>query len=229
VLKLEVLEMFLKSNNEVITFLIGVVSILVSFLSAYYGRKAYRVAKEIFEKGLRIDRKKVLQQISLEFVTGFFIPLANFRRVMKPVLEKSYDKEKVLYIRGLIKDNAFSVRFPYFDVHKGEVWDSLIICEDMDQATAFNSIMDFAEKARNFDRAVTDLSESLNDYLYANGVEENQRRANSCMKDFFDICQSVNRDMFNQGMRMMEELAQYEYKLPKELEISDMKRKLFRN
>lgn len=50
------LETFLKNNNEVISVLIGILSIVVSLCGVYFGRKAYHVAKEIFEKGLRIDQ-----------------------------------------------------------------------------------------------------------------------------------------------------------------------------
>mgnify|MGYP001062493465 CR=1 FL=1 len=73
------LETFLKSNNEVISVLIGILSIVVSLCGVYFGRKAYHVAKEIFEKGLRIDQQKVLQQISLEFVTGFLFHFQSLR------------------------------------------------------------------------------------------------------------------------------------------------------
>lgn len=73
------LETFLKNNNEVISVLIGILSIVVSLCGVYFGRKAYHVAKEIFEKGLRIDQQKVLQQISLDFVTGFLFRFPNLR------------------------------------------------------------------------------------------------------------------------------------------------------
>ena len=121
------------------------------------------------------------------------------------------------------------MQFPYFDVHKGDVWDALIICKDMEQSEAFNTIMDFVEKARNFDRAITDLYGRLNDYLNPNDAAESQRRAAFTLKDFFDTCPSVNQDMFNKGLKMIDDLSQYENKLPKELKIPEMKRKLFRD
>lgn len=223
------LEIFLKNNNEVISVLIGILSIVVSLCGVYFGRKAYHVAKEIFEKGLRIDQQKVLQQISLDFVTGFFIPLSKFKIATKSILDNSCDTQSVLHVRGLIIDNTFSVQFPYFDVHKGDVWDALIICKDMEQSEAFNTIMDFVEKARNFDRAITDLYGRLNEYLNPKDVAESQRRAAFTLKDFFDTCPSVNQDMFNKGLKMIEDLSQYENKLPKELKIPEMKRKLFRD
>ena len=223
------IEVFLKSNSEIINVLIGILSVVVSLFGVYFGRKAYYVAKEIFEKGLRIDQQKVLQQISIEFVTGFFIPLSKFKTATKSILDKPCDTQNVLYVRSLIKDNTFSVQFPYFDVHKGDVWDSLAICKDMEQSEAFNTIADFVEKARIFDRAITDLDERLNDYLNPKNIVESQRRAASTLKDFFDMCQSVNQEMFNRGMKMIDALAQYEHKLPKDLEIPEMKRKLFRD
>ena len=187
------LETFLKNNNEVISVLIGILSIVVSLCGVYFGRKAYHVAKEIFEKGLRIDQQKVLQQISLDFVTGFFIPLSKFKIATKSILVNSCDTQSVLHVRDLIIDNTFSVQFPYFDVHKGDVWDALIICKDMEQSEAFNTIMDFVEKARSFDRAITDLYGRLNDYLNPNDAAESQRRAAFTLKDFFDTCPSVNQ------------------------------------
>lgn len=223
------LEIFLINNKEVVSIVIGVLSIVVSTCGVYFGRKAYYVAKEIFEKGLRIDQQKVLQQISLDFVTGFFIPLSKFKTATKSIVDNSCDTQSVLHVRGLIKDNTFSVQFPYFDVHKGDVWDALIICEDMEQSEAFNTIMDFVEKARSFDRAITDLYGRLNEYLNPKEEAESQKRAASTLKDFFDTCQSVNQETFNKGMKMIEELYEYENKLPKELNISEMKRKLYRD
>lgn len=90
-----------------------------------------RWIRNIFENGLRIDQQKVLQQISLEFVTGFFIPLSKFKTATKSIFDNPCNMQSVLHVRELIKDNTFSVQFPYFDVHKGDVWDSLIICKDM--------------------------------------------------------------------------------------------------
>ena len=106
------IEVFLKSNSEIINVLIGILSVVVSLFGVYFGRKAYYVAKEIFEKGLRIDQQKVLQQISIEFVTGFFIPLSKFKTATKSILDKPCDTQNVLYVRSLIKDNTFSVQFP---------------------------------------------------------------------------------------------------------------------
>lgn len=225
---MDAIGMFLESNNEVFGVFNGVLGIAVSLWGVYFGRKAYRVAKEIFEKGLQIDKEKILRQISIEFVTGFFIPFSKFKAATKSVLENPCDTQSVLHVRDLIKDNTFSVQFPYLDVHKGEVWDSLDICKDMEQAEAFNMIMEFVEKARSFDRAITDLHDRLNDYLNVKESEESQKRAASTLKDFFDICQIVNQDIFNRGMKMIEELSEYENKLPKELDIPEMKRKLFR-
>lgn len=221
--------LFLESNDEVISILIGVISLIVSLWGVYFGRKAYYVAKEIFEKGLRIDQQKVLQQISIEFVTGVFIPLSKFKTATKSLQDKPGDTLNVLYVRNLIKDNTFSVQFPFFDIHKGDVWDSLIICKDMEQSEAFNTIMDFIEEARKLNGAITDLNKRLDDYLNPKEAAESLQKAVSTMKDFFDMCPSVNQDMFNKGMKMIDDLSQYENKLPKELEIPEMKRKLFRD
>lgn len=220
---------FLKSNNEILNILIGVVSIGVSVCGVYFGRKAYYVAKEIFDKGLSLDKKKVLQQVSLEFVTDFFIPLSRFKTATRSLLDSPCDTQNVLHVRDLIKDNTFFVQFSYFDVHKGDIWDSLENCKDMSQSEAFNMIMDFVEKARSFDRINADLYERLDKYLDSDNLAGKQERAVSTLKDFFETCQSVNQDMFNKGMKMIDELMQYEYKLPKELNISEMKRQLFRD
>ncbi len=182
----------------------------------------------IYKPGISLTKQDFhLQRGSLGLQRGFsgyYLPIAT-----KSILDNSCDTQSVLHVRGLIIDNTFSVQFPYFDVHKGDVWDALIICKDMEQSEAFNTIMDFVEKARNFDRAITDLYGRLNDYLNPNDAAESQRRAAFTLKDFFDTCPSVNQDMFNKGLKMIDDLSQYENKLPKELKIPEMKRKLFRD
>lgn len=222
------LEIFLVNHNVVLSILIDILGIIISLFGVYFGRKAYRVAKEIYEKGINLNKEKVLRQISLEFVTGFFIPLSKFKTATRSILVNACDDQRVLHVRDLIKDNQFFVLFPYFDAHKGDVWDSLSICEDMEQAKAFNTMMDFVDKARSFDRAISDLYDRLNTYLNPDKKGEDKSRAISTLKDFFDMDQSVNQETLNKGMRMIDELLQYEDKLPKELSISQMKQKLFR-
>jgi hypothetical protein len=223
------LVMFIKNNYDVIGIVIGLVGVVVAVFGVIYGRKGYRVAKEIFDKGLRIDKKKVLQQVSLEFVTGFFIPFSKFKTAAKPIQEKTSDAQNVLHVRNMIEEHTFSVQFPYYDVHKGDVWDSLEICKEMEQADAFNAIADFVEEARKFDRAITDLYERLNDYLSPDNALESQRRAGATLQDFFYTSQSVNQEVFDKGMDMMDKLSEYENRLPKELEISEKKRQLYRD
>ena len=70
---------FIKNNNDMFNLLIGVLGLVVSFLGVYYGKKAYIAANKIFQKGIQIGRKEILEQISLEFTTEFFIPFSLFK------------------------------------------------------------------------------------------------------------------------------------------------------
>ena len=63
--------------NEIGKFIIEyneIIGTVLSVISAVFGILSFAVAKQIFKKGINIDKNKVLRQVSLEFVTGFFIP-----------------------------------------------------------------------------------------------------------------------------------------------------------
>lgn len=227
------IEMLFKTYNEELNILIGVFSIVLSLCSVIFGiksyniaKKSYSVAKDIFEKGIQLDKQKVLQQVSLEFVTNFFIPLKKLETMIELIMNNSCNEKETTYVKGLIRDAGFPVNFPYFDSHKGEVWNSLSICKDMDQAEAFNVIMDFLEKAKAFGEILKNLNDLLKKYLNPKEDDERKQRALSTLEDFFAINPSVNQEQFSQGMSMIKELLGYEKKLPKELKISQMKQSL---
>ena len=223
------IDVFIKNNNDMLSILISILSLIVAIVGVYFGRKAYYVAKEIFNKGIQIDKEKVLRQTSLEFVTVFFVPFSKLRAAIKPIQSKTSVEQSVLHMSELLNENRFSVNFSYFDVHKGDVWDSLDQCKGMSQSEAFNMIMEFVENAVEFDRAVDSMRNRLNKYIYCDDLNERNKRATSTMKDFFDIPRSGNKDMYDKGMKMIDELSKYESMLPDELNISKMKKELYRD
>ena len=87
---------FIKNNNDMFNLLIGVLGLVVSFLGVYYGKKAYIAANKIFQKGIQIGRKEILEQISLEFTTEFFIPISLFKGGTKNLwIGRSMDQMRV--------------------------------------------------------------------------------------------------------------------------------------
>lgn len=232
------LEVFIKDNNEVLSILISILSLIVALGGALFGGKTYYVTKEIFNKGIQLDKDKVLRQTGLEFVTVFFIPFSKLKTAIKPIQSKTSAEQKALHVSELLNENKFFVSFSYFDAHKGDVWDSLEHCKGVSQSEAFNMIMEFVEKAVEFNKEIEFMCKNLNGYLECKDLNEDpgcenqnerNKRATSTMEEFFDIYVGGNRDMYDRGMKMIEELSKYESMLPDVLNISEMKRELYRD
>ena len=219
------LKTFIENNDCLISALVGIVGLILSAFSVYFGRKAYFVAQKIFDDGLQIKKQEVLSHVSVEFITEFINPFENFLISTKSLWENSYDIQNVLTVRDTLKNNAFSVAFPYFDVHKGDIWDSLAVCGEVEQGKAFNDILRFVDKAKRFGDAVNNLYKKLDECL----VEIQELSANTTLNDLFQTCKQLNKDMFERGREMIKEMDVYVARLPKELKILEMQRKLYRN
>lgn len=228
--------------NEIGKFIIEyneIIGTVLSVISAVFGILSFAVAKQIFKKGINIDKNKVLRQVSLEFVTGFFIPFSKFKLATKFIRNPSkYNEHRILYVRDVIQNNKFSVQFPYFDAHEGDLWDALDVDKGEKNLDEFNIIIGFVEDARRFDRAITDLYNQLDDYLNPPKQEKMdlseyekiiERRTSSSLGDFLNTQGVVNMDMFKSGFEMVDKISEYENKLPKKLKISEMKQKLYRD
>lgn len=216
------IETFIIDHNIIINFVLSVIGVIFSILS-------YVVAKKIFDKGVQIDKKKVLRQISLEFVIGFFIPFSKFKSAICPILGSStYGEKSVFYVINIINEYKFSVQFPYFDTHIGNLWDALDADKKGENIQAFNTILNFVKDVRRFDRAITDLYDRLDAYLMDSSESKESsgdlknRNFSTTLEDFFNTQGIVTLDMFNKGMEMITKLSEYEKTLPKELNISEM-------
>lgn len=221
-------ETFFGNYNATLSIVIEIIGLVIAIVGVVYGRKAYLVAKEIFERGPQIDKKKVLEQLSLEFVIDFFIPLSKFKTATQDIWEGRYDQVSAIHVRDAIKGSTFSVQFPYFDEHKGEIWDSLTTNKTDDPSEEFKKIMEFVEQARNFDRIMNDLYVRLNEYIDPEKNRKRRRETNPMLKDFIETSMSVNQEIFSTGETMIGKLCEYEDSLPQVLNIANMKKNLFR-
>lgn len=226
---------FIKNNNDMFNLLIGVLGLVVSFLGVYYGKKAYIAANKIFQKGIQIGRKEILEQISLEFTTEFFIPFSLFKGGTKNLwIGRSMDQMRVRDIRNAIKKYKFHIRFSYYDSHKGDLWNALNQDESVKQGDAYRKISEFTEKARGFERMINDLQEMLEDYLECKNYkgpkkkiyQEQKIRYESKMTDFLSGCDDKTKRRVENREKLLEELNFYENQLSRFLSISDIKKKL---
>lgn len=214
---------FVVKNKDTI---LSVFSIIVAIWGVRYGKKAYFVAKQIFNEGIQLDKNKVLQCLSLEFVTDFFIPFAEFKTRTKDIRQLNADYSAILVT--VVKDNLkFEMNpasFLYFYNNKGDVWNAVDNLKGMSQTEAFNGIMDFIDDAKLFKKYVEELRELMNGYLADKDHPENK---NKTFQQFLD--EKNNNRKFKDGLQLVDRLTAHEKNLPKELRISEMTQKLHRN
>lgn len=219
------LRAFIENNDCLISALVGILGLVLSAFGVYFGRKAYLVAQKIFDDGLYIKKQEVLSHVSVEFITEFIHPFEDFKISTKSLWENAYNTQNVFAVRDILKNNAFSVTFPYFDVHKGDIWDSLEVCGEAEQGKAFNDVIKFVDKAKRFGDAVNNLYKKLDECLELN----QELYANTTLNDLFQANKNVNREMFERGREMIREMDEHVAKLPGNLKILETKRKLYRN
>lgn len=233
--KMGILEI-LKQNNSEINTIVGVIGVVISALGAFFGYKAYDTALDIFEKGIQINEQKILNQVSLELVMDFCIPFSKFSEATEMIWDGinvstgKIEQMEISYIRTSLNNRAFSINFPYIDLHKGEIWDALGKCEGMNmtQAEAFKLLMDFTDKARKFDRFLTDISERINYYMNPNDPKLAKERASAKVEKFFEEYKGYNKSVFSEVDRMIKDIKQDEIKLSKVFRINEIKKELYR-
>ena len=212
-------------NETVFSICVSILSILISILGVWYGREGFKVTKKIFKEGIKKDREKVLSQLSLEFVTGFIVPFSKFKIANDIIWEQSYKEQNLQTVCNWLKASTFSATFSYWDLHKGDIWDAFADYKEEEQAQAFNSIMEFVKIAGDFEKRVNNLQGMLNDYL----KDSNSSGTFMTLEKFFLTHSDVYMDMFSKGKQMIKEVDECIEKLPKELKILEMKRKLCRD
>ncbi|MDO4340839.1 MAG: hypothetical protein Q4C91_22620 [Eubacteriales bacterium] len=207
---------FIETNSIMISIVISLIGSLAAIFGAYYGRKAYRVAQDIFYKGIQMDTDKVLTQVGLEFTIVFIIPFQNFRNVTNGIWDDPhFDKQTVLYVKGVLEKSMFEPHFSYYEQHRGEIWDAVANCTE-GQVHSFNSLRNFVEKAKTFDRGMNDLKESLDKYLGADGIPQN-----ATMNDFFNAKTNINKGIFDRGLKLVNEIELCIKTLPAELNVEE--------
>lgn len=224
----------LKQNSAEISTAVGCIGLFISALGVWYGRKAYITALNIFHKGIQIDKQKILEQVSLELVINFCVPFSKFCNATENIWDGMsvstgrIDKMEISYIRTSLSNKAFSINFPYIDLHKGEIWDALENCDEMTQAEAFNMLMEFIEKAKKFDRFILDIYGRIDGYMNPKDPVLAKNRASAKVEDFFADFKEYDKSVFQEMDRSIRDIRQSENKLPKLLEIDVMKTKLYR-
>lgn len=209
---------FINENSGWINFWIGILGLILSIISICVGVKAYKVAKEIYEKGVNFDKDKMLTQTRMEFILGFINPFTDFQKKTQLIYEETFYDETVFRVNKLLKKCIFSVEFPYFDVHKGDIFISLEKCED-GQLKAFKKILVFIDKAKCFKKGMDAFVDELNNCLREH--EGNPDFDKITIKQFFNEKPYVREDIFKRGVKMQEKMDDCIQNLPKELKIEE--------
>lgn len=207
------------NNANWISTVTGVISVILSGFAVYYGRKAYIVAQEIFEKGISLNKEKVVDQLGLEFVVDIFIPLSKLIKNIDGCLERYEGNPPVSEIYTILKNNRLPNTFIYYDSHKSEIWYSLTICKN--QEKAFGKIRSFVYEALRFQNTLDDSISGLKRNL--NGSNKHIK-----LKDLYQRSSNTKKRI-NYLRETANKITDFESRLPKELGIAEKKRKIYRD
>lgn len=212
----ETMTNFIETNSILISIVISFIGSLAAIFGAYYGRKAYRVAQDIFYKGIQMDTDKVLTQVGLELTIALINPFQNFQNITHVIWDDPhFDEKTVLCVKEVLEKNMFEPRFLYYEQHRGEIWDAVSSCAK-GQVNSFNALRNLIEKAKTFDRGMNDLKESLNKYLGADGIPQD-----ATMNDFFNAKTNINKGIYDRGLELVKEIEKCIDALPKELNVAE--------
>lgn len=221
--------------------IVTIIGVLVTLCGVYYGKRAYEVATDIFNKGIQLDKEKVLKETGLDFVLGFIIPFSQFRKAVSPIWDsKSSEKTNpkpttiddkadstngvlhlsVRYVCEMLKSNEFHANTPYYKQSKGDVWNALEGNDDT-QAAAFAAITKFEEEVEAFTKSVRFMIGYLEGYI----KEEEGIHANDNVEQLF-ANRSDSKDKFEKAEILFEEVESCIQGLPKELNIEAIKERL---
>lgn len=223
------------------SLLVGVISVIVASVSVYYSKKAYEVATDIFNKGIQLDKEKILKDVGLNFVTGFIKPFYQFRKstnLIWPKIDLSKEgKSKpttvgdeeddgsmlqlgVNYVCQLLKSKEFDVNISHYEQNKGDVWNALE-GEGKNQGEAFAAITKFEEETEVFSNSMSYMIGYLEKYLN----EKDGLHSKDSISQLFDNCPG-SRELFGKAGKMLDEVEKSIQGLPDELKVNEVMEKL---
>lgn len=212
----------LVSNNaNVISTLIGVISIILSSYAVYYGRKAYLVAQEIFDEGIKMTKEKVLDQLGLELVVYLFIPLTKLQKGIITNIRNGIEDAYVNDLYLTFKNNKLPEKFSFYESHISDIWNALSVCDNQEEAFGnIRHLVEDADKCHNdVNLAVKILSKNdsrykkLKDFNPGPGNQNHTRNSEKIK----DILNDINN------------ILKYETILPEKLGIADKKGRMYKD
>lgn len=205
--------------------IISLCSVLASMAGAFFGYKAYRTAKDIFKKGIQIDKDRVLQQLGLEFFVNFIKGFDQFLLDVNFMQKRDfYFDNKVGELAQVLNKNNFTVDFSYFEKHKGEIWVALsetLNEENKKQAEEFESICRFIELSRKLSNGMNYTRNDLQKYIDSNHINS----ANVTLAEYYDSLKSSERKKFDEGIKLIEIVKNSIQYLPSSLKIEEIRKK----
>lgn len=248
---MEIMQFLCKHINTIISFfalIVAVIGVWYGKKGAKFGEKGYQTAEKIFKEGVQLDCDKVFAQLGLELTMNIIIPFMEFEKVADIYL---YNKkglileQRVSTVYDMINCIFFKVSCPYWDMHKGDVWDAFEKVQedkrkeeqngrqgDSNEASdSFQKIRDFIEKAKEFEKGIGSVSNALENYMNEktskNCLRKNYNETkNMTMVGFFNI--GSNKHLYDEGKEKIKALKETIDLLPEELKIEDKKNKLQR-
>lgn len=226
---MEIIQFLCQHINTIISFfalIVAAIGVWYGKKGAKFGEKGYQTAEKIFKEGVQLDCDKVFAQLGLELTMNIIIPFIEFEKVADIYL---YNKKGVILeqrvstVYDMINCTFFKVSCPYWDMHKGDVWDAFEKLQEDKQkerkngrqedsnevSDSFQKIRDFIEKSKEFEKGIGAVSNALENYMNGKtrktclGKIYNEKK-NIMMADFFDI--GSNKHLYDEGKSKIKDL-----------------------
>lgn len=237
-----ILESIMNTTVSFATLIVSIIGVWYGRKGAEFGEKGYKTAEKIFKEGVQLDCDKVFAQLGLEITMNIIIPFEDFEKEMKKGLysEKTEDlyKKQISEVYRELDEISFNVVCPYWDTHKGDIWDAFEKrkkerSEDVGEiSNPFWEIRDFIEKARSFQMGINYVKNAMKNAIHIDEEKMNQVASergydlehNKTIKDFLNLGSNIR--LYQQGEIKMKELKRAIKLLPAELKIQEKKDKL---
>lgn len=217
----------LTSINNIVQNYNGIISLCgaaASVAGAFFGYKAYCTAKDIFKKGIQIDKDKTLQQLGLEFFINFIKSFDLFINDMSFIWESGdYSQNKAWELVAVLNKNNFITDFSYFEKHRGEIWIALSEIsgqKSKKQTEEFESICIFVEKSKKLNSGINYIRNDLQRFINSASIKP----TDITLEEYYDSLKNNEKRSFDDGIKLIKIVEKSINELPLSLKIEDIRK-----
>lgn len=204
---------------------------LISFIGTAGSIGAVIVTLLIYFQGIKRNNKSILQHLGLEFTVEFIIPFKEMMNALCFIHQDLGTDTDIQTIYSILERCNFSSEFPYWETHKGDVWEAL-----MEKDGIKNRVIDFLNRAFFENYYLMDMRSKSEKYKRVQQFTQNVRSVTVGIKVLHDSikrclekCRGVstleeyrqksaeNDHFYQKGMDLINQMQDCISRLPEEL------------